>query len=105
MTLEQKTCHSLLLILRTCLAHPSAGSRSPCLCLTSVWLVSLFPLRWVVLTCSSSLNPGPAAGNSVNVRGDAVVSSHSVLLQIVILGDVQCHMCVDHTVFSPEIYS
>lgn len=63
MTSKQKMYHSLLLILCTSdLAHPSAGSHSPCFCL--LWLVPLFPLAWITPTCSSLVNPGAVAGTA-----------------------------------------
>lgn len=61
-TSEQKMCHSLLLILWTSyLAHPAASSHSPCFSLAWLWLIPLFPLKWITATCSSSVNPGPVA--------------------------------------------
>lgn len=84
---EQKTRQSLLLVLWTGLAHPSAGSCSPCLCLTSAWLVSFVPVAVGNTDLFILSEPWTSSWNNVNVRGDALVFSHSVLLQILILGD------------------
>lgn len=38
----------------------------------------------------------------MSICSAALVSSHFALLQIAVLGDGQCHMCIDHMVFSPQ---
>lgn len=46
--------------------------------------------------------PWTTGWSRVNICTAALVSSHSTLLQIAILGDGQCRMCMGHMVFSPQ---
>ena len=38
----------------------------------------------------------------MNIRSAALVSSRSALLQIAVLGDGQCYMCIGRMLFSPQ---